>query len=85
MKQGNILYVDLTNKTFHVERDEALFEQFLGGTAAGTELLFRHGRPKDDAYAPEAPIIFTIGPFNSLFPVATKTIALFKSPQSGEL
>ena len=85
MKQGNILYVDLTAKTSRVERDEALFERFMGGTAAGTELLFRHGRPKDDAYVPEAPIIFTIGPFNSLYPVATKTVALFKSPQSGEL
>jgi len=85
MKQGNILYVDMTEKTSRVVRDEALFERFMGGTAAGTELLFRHGRPNDDPYVPEAPIIFTLGPFNSLYPVATKTIALFKSPLSGEL
>jgi len=85
MKQGNILYINMTDKTSRVERDEALFEQFMGGTSVGTELLFRHGRPKDDAYVPEAPIIFAIGPFNSLYPVATKTIALFKSPQTREL
>ena len=85
MKQGNILYIDLTGKTFHIERDEELFDRFMGGTAAGTELLFRHGRPTEDPYVPAAPIIFSIGPFNSLFPVATKTVALFKSPQSGEM
>ncbi|MDR0310389.1 MAG: aldehyde:ferredoxin oxidoreductase [Acidobacteriota bacterium] len=85
MKQGNILHIDLTSQTFNVERDEELFERFMGGTAAGTELLFKYGRPKDDPYIPEAPIIFAIGPFNSLYPVATKTVALFKSPQSGEL
>ena len=85
MKQGNILFVDLTNSTSRVERDEALFERFMGGTAAATELLFRHGHPQGDPFAPEAPIIFAIGPFNSLYPVATKTVALFKSPLSGEL
>ena len=85
MKQGNVLFIDLTNKTSRVERDEELFERFMGGTAAGTELLFRYGLPKEDPYVPEAPIIFAIGPFNSLYPVATKTVALFKSPQSGEL
>ena len=85
MKQGNILHIDLTHSTFHIERDEALFEEFLGGTAVATELLFRHGRPEEDPYVPSAPMIFAIGPFSSLFPVATKTVALFKSPLSGEL
>ena len=85
MKQGNILYIDLTSQTSRVERNEEIFDRFMGGTSVGTELLFQHGRPKDDPYVPEAPIIFAIGPFNSLYPVATKTIALFKSPLSGEL
>ena len=85
MKQGNILYIDLTNQSSRVERDEEIYKKFMGGTAVGTELLFKHGRPQDDPYVPEAPIIFSIGPFNSLYPVATKTIALFKSPQSGEM
>jgi len=85
MKQGNILFVDLTNSTSRVERDEELFEHFLGGTSAASELLFRHGRPDLEPYAPEAPMIFASGPFNSLYPVATKTVAVFKSPLSGEL
>ena len=85
MKQGNILFVDLTDSTSRVERDEELFKRFLGGTAAASELLFRYGRPDLDPYAPEAPMIFAVGPFNSLYPVATKTVAVFKSPLSGEL
>ena len=84
-KQGNILFIDLTNLTSRVERDEELFEQFMGGTAVASELLFRHGRPDLDPYAPEAPMIFAVGPFNSLYPVASKTVAMFKSPLSGEL
>ena len=84
MKQGNILYIDMASQTSRVERDEEIFERFMGGTSVGTELLFKHGRPTEDAYVPEAPIIFAIGPFSALYPVATKTIALFKSPQSRE-
>ena len=85
MKQGNILYIDLTTQSSHIKRDEDLFDRFMGGTAAATELLFRHGRPDDDPYVPDAPVIFATGPFSSLYPVATKTVALFKSPLSGEL
>ncbi len=82
---ASILYVDLTSGQSRVERDEALFREFMGGTAVATELLFRHGDPKGDALAPEAPVIFAIGPFNALLPVATKTVSLFMSPLSGEL
>lgn len=82
---ASILYVDLTSGQSRVERDEALFREFMGGTAVATELLFRHGYPKGDALAPEAPVIFAIGPFNALLPVATKTVSLFMSPLSGEL
>lgn len=83
--QGRILFVDLSRKETRVEEDFTLFEQFLGGTAVGTELLFRHGHPELDPLAPEAPVIFTVGPFSGLFPVATKTVALFRSPLTGEL
>ena len=85
MKQGNILFINLTNSTARVERDEELFERFMGGTSVASELLFRHGHPDLDSYAPEAPMIFAVGPFSALYPVATKTVAVFKSPLSGEL
>lgn len=85
MTQGNIMYVDLNNHSYRVECESNLFTEFLGGTAVATELLFRHGKPERDAYDAESPIIFAIGPFNGMYPVATKTVSLFKSPLSGEL
>ncbi len=83
--QGKVMFVDLTAGTSRIEEDEDLFRNFLGGTAAATELLARHGRPDLDPLAPEAPVIFAIGPFSALYPVATKTVALFRSPLTGEL
>lgn len=80
-----ILHVDLCAGTGLIERDEKLFAEYLGGSAAATELLFRFGDPKGDPLAQENPAIFTIGPFSALYPVGTKTVALFKSPLSGEL
>ena len=80
-----ILIVDLSSGTSRVEDGTELFRTYLGGTAAATELLFRFGEPKGDPLGPENPVILAIGPFSSLLPVATKTVALFKSPLTGEL
>lgn len=83
--QSKVMFADLTTASFRIEEDPQLFRDFLGGTAAATELLRRHGRPDIDPLAPEAPLILAIGPFSALFPVATKTVALFRSPLTGEL
>jgi aldehyde:ferredoxin oxidoreductase len=85
MKQGNILYIDLGKHSYRIDNESYLFDEFLGGTAVATELLFRYGKPELDAYHEESPIIFAIGPFNGMYPVATKTVSLFKSPLSREL
>ncbi len=83
--QGRILFVDLTTGSSRIEDDKTLFADFLGGTAVATELLARHGYTEGDPLAPEAPIIFAIGPFSALYPVATKTVTCFRSPLTGEL
>lgn len=83
--QGRILFADLTTGSSRVETDEALFADYLGGTGVATELLARHGCVDGDPLAPEAPVIFAIGPFSALYPVATKTVACFRSPLTGEL
>jgi len=83
--KGRTLHVDLASGTGRLLDDNRLFSEWLGGSAAATELLFRHGAPKGDPLAPESPVIFAFGPFSALYPVATKTAALFKSPLSGEL
>lgn len=83
--KGTVLHVDLTAGTSRIVLHEDIFSEYLGGSAAGTELLFRYGDPRADPLAPGSPVIFAIGPFSALYPVATKTAALFKSPLSGEL
>ena len=50
-----------------------------------TQLLLEECPPGADPLSPEAPIVFSIGPLNALFPAITKTVAAFKSPLSGEL
>ncbi len=83
--QGRILFTDLTTGKSRVEEDSVLFKELMGGTAVATELLARHGQIDADPLAPEAPVIFAIGPFSALYPAATKTVALFRSPMTGEL
>jgi len=38
-----------------------------------------------DPLGPENPIIFAVGPLTALFPLASKTVAMFKSPHTGNL
>jgi len=83
--QGRVLFTDLTSGKSRIEEDGGLFTELLGGTAVATELLARHGNSETDPLSPLAPVIFTIGPFSALYPVATKTVALFRSPLTGEL
>ncbi|HDQ92690.1 MAG TPA: aldehyde:ferredoxin oxidoreductase [Synergistetes bacterium] len=85
MSQGRILFVDLSSGNTRTEEDPALFQEHLGGTAVAAELLNRFGRPDLDPLDPLSPVIFAIGPFSALYPVATKTVAVFRSPLTGEL
>ena len=80
-----VLYIDLGRGESAVEEREDLFEEWLGGTGVATQLLLEECPPGADPLSPEAPIVFSIGPLNALFPAITKTVAAFKSPLSGEL
>lgn len=83
--QETILHIDLTTGTARRERRPELFDRFLGGTALGTKLLWQYAPPEVDPLGEQSALIFVTGPFSSVFPVATKTVALFKSPLNGEL
>ncbi len=79
-----IMLIDLTNETIEVlERGDLV--SYLGGVSMGVQLLKEYGHPKENAFSPEQPIIFTRGPLNTIFPVVTKTCAIFKSPLTEEL
>jgi aldehyde:ferredoxin oxidoreductase len=80
-----VLYIDLTQRRFWVKERPDLFEESLGGSAAGIRLLAEECPPGADPLGPEAPIIFSVGPLVGLFPVASKAVAMFKSPHTGNL
>ncbi len=81
----NILYINLTRRTFKVERRRDLFEKYLGGTGVATQLLHEECPEGCDSLGPENPIIFSVGVLTALFPLASKTVAMFKSPLTGNL
>ena len=81
----NVLYVDLTRKTFSVKPRPELFAQYLGGAGVAAQLLAEECPPGTDPYDPQNPIVLAVGPLTGLFPLASKTIAMFKSPHTGNL
>jgi aldehyde:ferredoxin oxidoreductase len=82
---ANILYIDLSKKNFRIENRHDLFEKYIGGTGVATQLLHEECPKGCDALSAENPIIFAVGPMNALFPLASKTVAMFKSPHTGNL
>ncbi len=85
MKLDKILYIDLSRRSFHVESRPDLFEKHLGRTGVAIRLLLEECPEKADPLGPENPIIFAVGPLTGLFPMASKTVAMFKSPLTGNL
>ena len=82
---ANVLYVDLSKKQSWVEKRQDLFDKYIGGVGIGIQLLHEECPKGCDALGAQNPIIFAVGPLNGLFPVASKTITLFKSPHTGNL
>ena len=82
---SNVLYIDLSKRTFKVKRRDDIFERYLGGTGAAIKLLHEECPEGCDPHSPENPIIFAVGPLTALFPLASKTVAMFKSPHTGNL
>ena len=81
----NVLFVDLTRKRFRVQERPDLFGQFAGGTGVATQLLLERCSEGCDPLGPDNPIILAVGPLTGLFPMASKTVAMFKSPHTGNL
>jgi aldehyde:ferredoxin oxidoreductase len=82
---ANVLYVNLAKKSFKIVPRPELFEQGLGGAGAAIRLLAEECPPGCDPLAPESPIVFAVGPLTGLLPLASKTVAMFKSPHTGNL
>jgi len=82
---SRVLYIDLTHKRFWVEDRRELFEKYLGGAGVAIKLLEEEVPKNADPLGPENAIIFAVGPFTALYPTASKTVAMFKSPHTGNL
>ncbi len=78
-----VLYIDLSRRRFWVEDRKDLFEEYLGGTGVAVKLLAEEVSSKSDPLGPDNAIVFAIGPFTAMYPMASKTVAVFKSPLTG--
>lgn len=84
---GRILRVDLTRRSFRVERlDPAWFKPVIGGRAANTKRLLEELDPSCDPLGPENILIFGVGPLTgSLLPASAYFTVTAKSPLTGIL
>jgi aldehyde:ferredoxin oxidoreductase len=80
-----ILHIDLSIRRFWVEERKELFEKFIGGAGVASQLLKEECVKKTDPLGPGNPIIFAVGPLTGVFPLASKTVSMFKSPLTGNL
>ena len=83
-KYMRILYVDLTTSKIRIAKREDLLP-YLGGAGLAAKLLEETMHPELDALDENQPIIFAIGAGTWIFPVLTKTVAMFRSPLTNEL
>ena len=80
-----VLYIDLARRRFEVRERPDVFRDGLGGTGAAIRLLEEECPAGADPMGPDNPIVMAVGPLVGLFPLASKTVAMFKSPLTGNL
>ena len=82
---SRILYIDLSRRRFWVKERSELFSKYFGGTGVAIKILHEECPSNVHPFDPKNPIVFAVGQLNGLFPVASKTVAMFKSPLTGNL
>lgn len=80
---SRVLYIDLSRKLFWVEEREDLFSKWLGGIGVAIQLYKEEVPRGADPLSPENAVIFSVGPLTGAFPMASKVVAVFKSPLNG--
>lgn len=79
-----VLYVDMTSEKIHIEEREDLMRH-LGGVGIAAKLLEENMDADLPPLDPSQPVVFAIGALSYVYPVMTKTVAMFISPLTGEL
>ncbi|MEM3383233.1 MAG: aldehyde ferredoxin oxidoreductase C-terminal domain-containing protein [Nitrososphaerales archaeon] len=81
--QSNVLYIDLGRKSFYIKDRTELFNKWLGGIGVALQLYkeeaVKSANPLDSGNV----IVLAIGPITSFYPLASKVVAVFKSPLTG--
>jgi aldehyde:ferredoxin oxidoreductase len=82
---GRILFVDLTERRFHIETvDEKVLQKTLGGKGLGSHLLLSLNPPEIDPLSPENHLILATGPVCGTLVWGSSRYGVFtKSPQTG--
>ncbi|MCL2814104.1 MAG: aldehyde:ferredoxin oxidoreductase [Oscillospiraceae bacterium] len=79
-----VLYVNLQTQKINIE-DRADLKKYLGGVGVAAKLLEENMHPELPPLDPAQPIVFANGALTTIYPVITKTVAMFISPLTGEL
>lgn len=79
-----VLYIDMATEKIKIEHRKDL-KEYLGGVGVASKLLEENMRADLEPLDQEQPIILSTGAASTIFPVVTKTVAMFISPLTGEL
>ena len=82
---NRVLNIDLNRLSSSVDERPDLFERALGGTGVGIQLLAEETPQGADPLGPKNAIVLAVGPLVGHYPLASKTVAMFKSPHTGDL
>jgi len=81
---GKILEVNLANKTAKPkEISDEIYRKYIGGSGLGAFFLWNSLKAKANPLAPDAPILFGLGPLNGTYCTAPRMSVVFKSPHTG--
>lgn len=82
---GQILYVDVTKREFHIERfDECFAWRYLGGNGFAVKILYDRLRSGIEPFSPENIIVFAVGPVTDTpIPSTSRAYMASKSPLNG--
>ena len=79
-----VLFIDLGTQKLRIEQ-RADLNEYMGGVGVAIRLFEETFHPELPPLHESQPIVFAVGALTSVFPVMTKTVAVFYSPHTGEL
>jgi aldehyde:ferredoxin oxidoreductase len=79
-----VLFIDLNTQKLKIEKREDL-NAYLGGVGVAMKLFEENFHPDLPPLHESQPVVFAIGAASTIYPVLTKTVAVFFSPHTGEL